>query len=251
MSGHSKWSQIKRQKAVKDAKRGQIYTKIGREITVATQAGGPDPSGNFRLEQALAKARAANMPKDTIERSIQRGARTGPGEGTALEELTYEAYGPSGVGLLIEVVTDNRNRAVAEIRNALTRLGGTFADSGSVAWQFEARGSLEIVAANADPDEIELTAIDAGALEVERSTSTVHVSTPAQELSYIRAELSGAGYRVVSAELVQEPTNPVSLPSTEAEKAIRITDGIEELDDVQHVYTTFEISDELLAQMAS
>ena len=182
MSGHSKWSQIKRQKAVNDTKRGQIYTKIGREITVAVQAGGADPSGNFRLEQALAKARTANMPKNTIERSVERGIGGGPDDGATLDELTYEAYGPAGVGLLIEVVTDNRNRTVAEVRNALTRLGGTFADSGSVAWQFEARGSIAIAVGASDPEDIELMAIDAGALDVEQADETVHVSTVAADL---------------------------------------------------------------------
>ena len=251
MSGHSKWSQIKRQKAANDTKRGQIYTKIGREITVAVQEGGADPSGNFRLEQALAKGRAANMPKDTIERSIQRGTGGGPGEGASLVELTYEAYGPAGVGLLIEVVTDNRNRAVAEVRNALTRLGGTLADSGSVAWQFEVRGSLAVAVGDSDPEEIELMAIDAGALDVEAANGTVHVSTPAADLARVRRELNGAGFQVTSADLVHEPTTPMPLDASHAARAIRMADALEELDDVQRVYTTLEISDDLLAQMAS
>ena len=251
MSGHSKWSQIKRQKAANDSKRGQLYTKIGREITVAVQGGGADPSGNFRLEQALAKARAANMPKNTIERSIERGTGGGPGDGATLEELTYEAYGPAGVGLLIEVVTDNRNRAVAEVRNALTRLGGTFADSGSVAWQFEVRGSLAIAVGNTDPEEIELMAIDAGALDVEQEDATVHVSTPAADLARMRTALADAGYQVTSADLVHEPTTPMPLDSRQAAQAIRMAEAIEELDDVQRVYTTLEISDDLLAQVAS
>ncbi len=251
MSGHSKWSQIKRQKAANDTKRGQIYTKIGREITVAVQAGGADPSGNFRLEQALAKARAANMPKNTIERSIERGIGGGPGDGATLDELTYEAYGPAGVGLLIEVVTDNRNRTVAEVRNALTRLGGTFADSGSVAWQFEARGSLAVAVGDSDPEEIELTAIDAGALDVEQADETVHVSTVAADLARMRTALTDAGYQVASADLVHEPTTPMPLDSRQAAQAIRMAEAIEELDDVQRVYTTLEISDDLLAQLVS
>jgi len=251
MSGHSQWSQSQRQKAANDAKRGQLYTKIGREITVAVQDGGPDPSGNFRLEQALAKARAANMPKDTIERSIQRGAGGGPGEGASLIELTYEAYGPAGVGLLIEVVTDNRNRAVAEVRNAVGSLGGTFADSGSVAWQFEARGNLAVAVGDADPEEIELMAIDAGALDVEAANGTVHVSTPAADLARMRRELSDAGYQVTSADLIHEPTTPMPLESAKAAQAMRMAEALEELDDVQRVYTTLEISDDLLAQIAS
>ncbi len=251
MSGHSKWSQIKRQKAANDSKRGQLYTKIGREITVAVQGGGADPSGNFRLEQALAKARAANMPKNTIERSIERGTGGGPGDGATLEELTYEAYGPAGVGLLIEVVTDNRNRAVAEVRNALTRLGGTFADSGSVAWQFEVRGSLAIAVGDTDPEEIELMAIDAGALDVEHEDAAVHISTPAADLARMRTALADAGYQVTSADLVHEPTTPMPLASSHAAQAIRMAEAIEELDDVQRVYTTLEISDDLLAQVAS
>ena len=251
MSGHSKWSQIKRQKAANDAKRGQLYTKIGREITVAVQDGGADPSGNFRLEQALAKARAANMPKDTIERSIQRGSGGGPGEDASLVELTYEAYGPAGVGLLIEVVTDNRNRAVAEVRNALTNLGGTFADSGSVAWQFEVRGSLAVAVGDADPEAVELMAIDAGALDVEQDNGAVHVSTPAADLARMRREFSDAGYRITSADLVHEPTTPMPLEAAQAARAMRMAEALEELDDVQRVYTTLEISDDLLAQLAS
>ena len=251
MSGHSKWSQIKRQKAANDAKRGQLYTKIGREITIAAQVGGADPGSNFRLEQALAKARAANMPKNTIERSIQRGSGGSPGADETLEELTYEAYGPAGVGLLIEVLTDNRNRAVAEVRNTITRLGGTFADAGSVAWQFEARGSIEIATDSTDAEEIELLAIDAGALDVEQTAGTVHVSTAPQDLARVRRVLADSGHLIVSAELLQEPTNPLPLDPAHAAKAMHIAEGIEELDDVQRVYTTLEIGDELLSQMAS
>ena len=197
MAGHSKWAQIKRQKAVTDAKRGQLFTKVGRELTIAAQQGGPDPVGNFRLEQAIAKAKAANMPKDTIARAIQRGGGGGA-DGAQLEELLYEGYAVDGAGLLIEVVTDNRNRSVAEVRNALNRLGGTLASSGSVSWQFETRGAIEIKLDGHDPEDLELAAIDLGAVDVEHSDEVLYVYTDAIDLArgQERADSAGRRHRV-------------------------------------------------------
>jgi len=249
MSGHSKWAQIKRQKAANDAKRGQAYTKAGREITVAVQLGGPDPAGNFRLEQALARARGINMPKDTIERAIQRAL--GGGDSGPLEELTYEGYGPGGVGLLIEVVADNRNRTAAEIRSALQRLGGTLAASGSVAWQFESRGELVVDVGSKAADAIELLAIDLGASDVDQTGDTVTVYTPPAELDRIRRGLVAAGCDVSSAELTMVPRSTTPAAAGDAERVLRMIERLEELDDVRRVHTTVEISDELLAKLAS
>src|SRR6059058_3335389 len=175
MSGHSKWSQIKRQKGVADARRGQLFTKLGREITVAAREGGADPDANARLRLAVQKAREANMPMDTIERAIKRGA--GGGEGAALDEVTYEGYGPGGAAILVEAMTDNRNRSVAEIRNAFTRGGGSLGESGCVAWLFDPRGVIAVDVNGQDPDETALIAIDAGADDVRVEGSSLEVIT--------------------------------------------------------------------------
>ena len=251
MSGHSKWSQIKRQKAANDAKRGQLYTRLGNELTVAVQQGGPDPAGNFRLEQAMAKARAANMPKETIERAIQRGAGGASESGAQFEELTYEGFGPGGVGLLIEVVTDNRNRSVAEVRNALGKVGGRFAESGSVAWQFEPRGEIEVAAGSTDPEEIELLAIDLGAVDVDRVEGSVHIYTEPTDLDRIRRALEDHSYLITVAELTMLPNAPVQLEEGEAERVLRVAESLEELDDVRRVHTTLEISEGLVGKLAT
>jgi YebC/PmpR family DNA-binding regulatory protein len=250
MSGHSKWSQIKRKKAVTDSKRGQLYTKLGREITVAAQQGGVDPNANFRLEQALTRARGANMPKDTIERAIQRGAGAGS-TGEMLEELTYEAYGPGGVGLLIEVVTDNRNRSVADVRSTLTRIGGTFAEAGSVAWQFEARGEIEVAADSPAGEDIELLAIDLGAVDVEAVDGSVHIYTEPGSLERVKQALEAHAFVVRAAELTKLPTTPVQLDEADAERVLRIVETLEELDDVVRVHATLEISEALVAKLES
>ena len=250
MSGHSKWSQIKRKKAVTDSKRGQLYTKLGHEIAVAAQQGGADPNGNFRLEQALSRARGANMPKDTIERAIQRGAGAGS-SGEMLEELTYEAYGPGGVGLLIEVVTDNRNRSVAEVRSTLARIGGTFAEAGSVAWQFEARGEIEVEANSPTAEDIELLAIDLGALDVEAVDGSVNIYTEPDRLERVKQALEAHAFSVRAAELTRLPTTPVQLDEADAERVLRIVETLEELDDVVRVHTTLDISEALVAKLAS
>jgi YebC/PmpR family DNA-binding regulatory protein len=250
MSGHSKWSQIKRQKAANDTKRGQAYTKLGKEIVVAVQQGGPDPDGNFRLEQALGKARAANMPKDTIERAIQRGLGSAGNSATRLEELTYEGYGPSGAGLLIEVVTDNRNRSVAGVRNTLSKMGGSLAESGSVAWQFASRGMIK-VSAGADAEEIELAAIDLGAVDVEHLDDSVHVYTSPSDLDRVRRDLEAQGHAIEEAELTMVPATPLTVDDQEAERVVRMVEHLEELDDVRRVHSTLDLSEALLAKLAS
>ena len=251
MSGHSKWSQIKRQKAANDAKRGQAYTKLGNEIAVAVQHGGSDPAGNFRLDQALVKARAANMPKDTIDRAIQRGLGGVGGSHTRLDELTYEGYGPAGVGLLIEVVTDNRNRSVADVRNTLSKLGGSLAESGSVAWQFVARGAITVSASAADCEEIELSAIDLGAVDVEHLASEVHVYTDPSDLESVRLALEELGHTIDETEVTMVPTTPMKIEDGEAARAVRMIEHLEDLDDVRRVHSTLEFSEELIGKLAN
>ena len=250
MSGHSKWSQIKRQKAVTDAKRGQAFTKIGRELTIAAQHGRPDPAANFRLEQALARAKAANMPKDTIERAIQRGSGRGV-DGEQLEEITYEGYAHGGTGLLIEVVTDNRNRSVAEVRKTLTRSGGTFAEAGAVAWQFAQRGAIEVRLENHAADDVELEAIDLGAVDVEHTEDLVHVYTEATDLDRVKTEFEKLGHKVASAELTMVPTAPATLDEKDSTRVLGIVEALEELDDVRRVHINIELNESLLVQLAT
>ena len=227
-----------------------MYTKIGREITVAAQQGGADPSGNFRLEQALSKARAANMPKDTIERAIQRGAGDGAGTDSSVEELVYEGYAPGGVGLLVEVVTDNRNRTVSSVRNTLAKLGGTFAESGAVAWQFESRGEIEIACGDGDVEELELLAIDQGAVDVDQVDGSVHIYTAPQDLDRIRRALDEHGCEVRIAELTRLPSTPTELADDDAERVLRLVEQLEELEDVRRVHATMGLSEGLVAKLA-
>ncbi len=233
-----------------DAKRGQVYTKIGREITVAAQQGGADPAGNFRLEQALAKARAANVPKDTIQRAIQRGGGEGAGADGSLEELVYEGYAPGGVGLIVEVVTDNRNRTVSDVRNTLAKLGGTFAEAGAVAWQFESRGEIEIACDDRDVEELELLAIDQGAVDVDQADGSIHVYTAPQDLDRIRRALDEHGCEIRIAELTRLPSAPTELADDEAERVLRLVEELEELEDVRRVHATMELSEGLVAKLA-
>lgn len=248
MSGHSKWAQIKRQKGAADAKRGQVFTKLGREISVAVREGGPSPDGNPRLRLAVERARAANMPADTIDRAIKRAA--GAGEGLSLEQVSYEGYGPGGAALLVEVFTDNRNRTVADVRNAFSRGGGSLGEAGCVAWLFEQRGLITVDASGKDPDEIGLSAIDAGAEDVRTEDGTVEVYTAPADLEAVRAALSEQGARIVGAEIARVPQSSVTLDPKEAGAALRLIERLEELDDVQAVYSNLDISEEALAEYA-
>ncbi len=244
MSGHSKWAQIKRQKGAADVKRGQLFTKLGREITVAAREGGPDPEGNPRLRQAIQRAREAAMPADTIERAIKRA--TGGTDSGALEEVVYEGYGPGGAAILVQALTDNRNRAVAEIRSAFTRAGGSLGESGCVAWLFEPRGVIAIERNNRDPDELGLLAIDAGAEDVRDEGDILEVLTQPGDLEAVRAALEAQGLRIASAETALVPKTSVPLDERNAAATLRLMERLEELDDVQRVYTNLEISDEAL-----
>jgi YebC/PmpR family DNA-binding regulatory protein len=250
VSGHSKWAQIKRAKGANDVKRGQLFTKLGREITIASREGGPDPGGNPRLRLAIDHAREANMPMDTIQRAIQRGA--GGGEGAALEEAVYEAYGAGGAALLIEATTDNRNRIVAEVRATLTRGGGSLGEAGSVAWNFESRGIILAQAKNGiDPEDLALKAIDAGADDFTVDGQEVEILTDPGQLDEVRRAIEGAGATVVHAEVAMNPKTQIDLPNDQTTAVLRLVERLEDLDDVTRVYTNVHISDEILAQAAA
>jgi len=246
VSGHSKWAQIKRQKGVTDVKRGQAFTKLGREISVAVREGGPNADANPRLRLAVDRARAANMPIDTIDRAIKRAA--GGPDGASLDEITYEGYGPGGAALLVEVLTDNRNRAVAEVRSVFTRAGGSLGEAGCVAWMFDQFGVLTVEADGADTDDISLQAIDAGAEDVRVDGNIVEVYTAAVDLDKARTALAGQDANVTGAELAMVPKTSISLDPKEAAATLRLMERLEDLDDVQKVYTNLEISEEALAE---
>ncbi len=248
MSGHSKWAQIKRSKGVADAKRGQVFTKLGREIAVAAREGGPNPDMNPRLRLAVDRARSANMPLDTIDRAIKRAV--GGGEGASLDQITYEGYGPGGAAILVEVLTDNRNRAVADVRNAFTRGGGSLGEAGCVAWLFDQRGLLTIETDGSDPEELELQAIDAGAEDVRSDGDVVEVYTALTELEVVRAALVQAGVKVAAAELAMVPKTAIELSPKDAASNLRLMERLEDLDDVQKVSTNLEISEAALAEYA-
>ncbi len=251
MGGHSHWSQIKRQKGASDAKRGAMFTKLSREITVAAREGGGDPNMNPRLRLAIDKARENNMPMDTIKRAIERG--TGGGEGaSALQEITFEGYGPGGVAILIQTVTDNRNRTVSELRTTLTRGGGNLGESGSVAWQFESRGLITIEAGpGEDPEELALAAIDAGAEDVRVEGQFVEVYTGPTDLDRVRRQLQDAGLKIASAELSMAPKNTVPLDEKTALQALKLLDQLEDLDDVQKVYSNADFPESVLMAYAA
>lgn len=240
MSGHSKWAQIKRQKAATDTKKGQMFTKLGREITVAAREGGPDPEANYRLRLAIERARDANMPWENIERAIKRAS--GAGEAATLEQITYEAYGPGGAALIVEVTTDNRNRAAAEVRSVFTRGGGNLGESGCVAWLFDPHGIVVVEVGDADPEEIALMAIDAGAEDVQIDGRVLEIYTQPSDLATVRKKLSEMQLRVTSAEMTMRPKTSLPLDEKQSEQLIKLMDRLEELDDVQRVYTNAEFA---------
>lgn len=245
MAGHSKWAQIKRQKGAADQRRGALFTKLAREITVAAKQGGPDPDTNFRLRLAVQKARDNNMPAENIQRAISRAS--GGGEGAELQEVTYEGYGPHGVAILIEAQTDNRNRTVSEIRSILTRAGGNLGEAGSVAWQFESRGVIVVAVGAATAEAIADVAIDAGADDFQILDGSVEVYTAPGDLERVRQALLDAGFEVTSAELTHVAKTPITLDAKEAEQVLRLLEKLEDLDDVQRVYSNAEFTDEAIA----
>jgi YebC/PmpR family DNA-binding regulatory protein len=248
MSGHSKWSTIKRQKGVNDSKRSAMFTKVAREIAVAARAGGGDPDANYRLRLAIDKARSINMPAENIKRAIEKA--TGGGDAEQFEEIVYEGYGPGGVAVLVEAATDNRNRTAAEVRSIFTKAGGQLAGSGAVAWQFEVRGLITVARDGVDPDDVALAAIDAGAADVDTETDPIEIYTEPSDLYTVRKALEDAGVRVDDAESAMIAKQTVSLEADQVRKAFRLVELLEDLDDVQRVTTNVDIPEELLAEMA-
>jgi YebC/PmpR family DNA-binding regulatory protein len=249
MSGHSKWSQIKRQKGANDAKRGAQFTKVAREIAVAARAGGGDPDANYRLRLAIEKARSINMPADNIKRAIERAA--GGGDGEQYEEIVYEGYGPGGVAILVEAATDNRNRTAADVRSVFSKNGGQLAGAGAVAWQFEPRGLIAVPRQGGDPDDVALAAIDAGASDVDTDADPFEVYTEPGELERVRQALESAGVPIESAELMMQPKATVDVEASQARQNLRLIEHLEDHDDVQRVTANFEIPDEVFAEAAS
>ncbi|MCG3210862.1 MAG: putative transcriptional regulatory protein [Anaerolineae bacterium] len=247
MSGHSKWSTIKRKKGAEDAKRGKLFTKLARDITVAARHGSGDINANPALRMAVDKARGANMPKDNIERAIKKG--TGELEGGELEEITYEAYGPHGVPVLIRCLTDNRNRALSDVRRIFNKMGGNMAEAGSVSWMFETKGHISIERDKQDPDELFMQAVEAGAEDVEIGEESFDIYTAAADLHAVVSVLEEAGLTIDEAELLEMPKNEVELGPDETIKVMAIVEALEELDDVDQVFSGLAISDEAIAAM--
>ena len=249
MSGHSKWAQIKRAKGVNDARRGALFTKVGREISVAAREGGGDPDANFRLRLAIQKAREVNMPQDNIQRAINRGTGADK-EGGQLEELFYEGYGPGGVAVMVQVLTDNRNRAAADVRNVFTRGGGNMGEGGSVAWMFEQKGLVTIDLDGANAEEAEMAAIDAGADDIQESDGVLEVYTEKAQLDAVRKTLDAQKLKIGSAELVMVPNTVMDLDEKAATSIARLIDRLEELDDVQRVFINAQIPDEIMESIS-
>ena len=244
MSGHSKWSTIKRRKGAEDAKRGKIFTRLGRDITMATREGGGDENSNPRLKLAVLKARQANMPKDNIERAIKKG--TGELEGAnAIEEITYEAYGLEGVALIIEVVTDNKNRTLAEVKHAINRAGGSLAASGSVSWQFTMKGYITVPSTGKDFEEIFMVAAEAGADDVSEEDDMFIIYTPREKYGAVAQALADAGYDTDESELQWKPQNETQVSTDKAIANLKLIEMLEDLDDTQSVATNLMITDDV------
>lgn len=256
MSGHSKWSTIKRKKGAVDAARGKLFTKLAREIQIAAR-GGADPDMNFALRLAVDKARAENMPKDNIERAIRRGAGLEKDDGAEIEEIIYEGYGPNGIAILVECLTDNRNRTISDVRRAFSRANGSLGEPGSVAWQFTSKGYIAFNAEDdegnqrdLDPEEIFMAALEAGAEDVLISEDGVEVYTERTDFAQVSQALDEAGYKSDEAELVMKANTPMELSTDEAVQVLTLVETLEELDDVNRVFHNLEITDALVAQFA-
>jgi len=248
LSGHSKWANIKHRKAAQDAKRGNLFQKLVKAVIIAAKEGGGDPAMNMRLKAAIDRAKAASVPNDNIIRGIKRG--TGEIEGAQYEEITYEAYGPNGVAILIEVLTDNRNRAASEIRALLTRNGGSLGEAGSVAWMFERKGTIEVSGKDLDEEALMTAALEAGAEDLEQQDEGFAVYTDPASLPDVRDALEKAGYSIERAETEMVPKNTVQISDPEkARKMLRLMDLLEENDDTQNVYGNFDIPDEIMENL--
>ena len=250
MSGHSKWSSIKHKKGAADAKRGKLFSKLSRAIIVAAKEGGGDPANNLALQNAVEKARSYSMPKDNIERAIARGSGQ-DADADAFETIVYEGYAPGGVALIVEALTDNRNRTAADVRHLFAKHDGNLGEAGSVAWLFERRGVV-VVDGSADEDEITLAAADGGAEDVQRDGSSWEITSAPEDLSAVREALERAGFSVESAELALLPKTTIEVEDeSQAKKILRLIDALEENDDVQEVYANFDIPERVLEEVAS
>jgi YebC/PmpR family DNA-binding regulatory protein len=250
MSGHSKWSSIKHKKGAADAKRGQLFTKLTRALIVAAKDGGPDPASNLALQNAIEKARDASMPKDNIERAIARGSGTGA-DAASYEHISYEGYGPGGVAVYVDVLTDNRNRTAGEVRHTFARHDGNLAESGAVAWLFERKGVVLVDRDSTDEEELTLAAADAGAEDVAEEGSSFEVTCAPEDLHSVREALEAAGFAVTDAEVTMLPKTTVEIEEESvARKVLKLIDGLEENDDVQDVYANFDIPEHVLEAVA-
>jgi YebC/PmpR family DNA-binding regulatory protein len=249
MSGHSKWSQIKRKKAKNDQQRGKVFSKLIREITTAARVGGGDPKGNVRLKAAIEEAKAVNMPADTLKRAVQKGTGELPGE--TYEEVIYEGYGPSGVALMVKVLTDNKNRTAPEIRHAFTKFSGNLGEVGSVGWMFERKGLILVEASRVGEDDLFTLALEGGATDMRRADTLFEISTEPAQLESVRRALEEKGVPIQSAEVTYVPQSTIRLEGKEAQQVLRLVEGLEELDDVQKVYANFDIPDEVLETLGA
>lgn len=247
MSGHSKWATIKRAKGANDAKRGQLFTKLAREIMVAARSGLPDPDANVRLRLAIQKARSENMPKENIDRAIERAIGAASNEN--YDEIYYEGYGPAGIALIVFAMTDNRNRTASDIRAAFARGGGNLGESGSVAWMFDNVGQIVVPIGTNDPDELSLIAIDAGAIDVQPDEDFVEIFTEVQDLHRVQEALTTAGLTIESAQLMMKPKDLMEVSVDDAVKAIRLIERLDDLDDVQTVYANLNVTDDVMEQV--
>jgi YebC/PmpR family DNA-binding regulatory protein len=246
VSGHSKWSSIKHKKGAADARRGQLFSKLSRAIIVAAKEGGPDPAGNLALQNAIEKARSYSMPKENIERAIAKGSGA-DAEGSTFEAVVYEGYGPEGVAVLVEALTDNRNRTASEVRHLFSKYGGNLGTTGAVAWQFERKGVVLVPAAGVDEETLLMTVAEAGADDVELDGSSFVVTSPPEALPDVRAAVEDAGLTLESVELAMVPKVTVAVDDVSvARKLVRLVDGLEEADDVQDVYANFDIPEAML-----
>ena len=246
MSGHSKWATIKRAKAKTDAARGKVFSKFAREITVAAKIGGGDPAGNPRLRLAIEKARASNLPKDNIQRAIEKGS--GGGDSASIEELMYEGYGPAGAAILAEVMTDNKNRTLGEIQNIFSKNGGNMGKAGCVSWQFAKYGIITADKSKIDAEQLIMDAIEAGAEDVSEEAQSVEIKTRPEALEDVQSKLKEKKYELSSAEISLVPNATIEVSGDDARKLLKLVETLEDHDDVQNVYSNFDIPDDIMAE---
>ena len=247
MAGHSKWANIKHRKEEQDNKKGKIFTKIARELTVAAKIGGGDPASNSRLRLALDKARASNMPKDNVERAVKKG--TGEGNDQIFEDITYEGYAPGGVGILVKTLTDNRNRTIMEVRTVITKRGGSMAEAGSVAWQFENKGIIEVPVTACSEDDIMNYVLEAGAEDVVTDGDIYSITTEPAEFENVKKHLEENNIQIDFAELSMKPKTTIDVEGEAAKKLIALVEALEDLDDVQEVYGNYKIDDSVFDEL--